>query len=251
MKKIFYTKLILVSSVLAVFTSCSGSDTKSTTEKADQTTSQNETPEENEPKEIKPNKPSDFVPKGYKLFEEVYGDFNNDGQKDCILIIKGTDPENFVEDEYRGKLDRNRRGIVALINKNGVYELAVKNEDCFSSESEDGGVYYPPELSLEIKKGILQITYSHGRYGYWSYKFRYRIDGFEMIGYDSSDNYGPLVQTETSINFLSKKKQIRENQNQDPDGEDDFIETWESVKIDKLIQLTEIDDFDELDMSKY
>lgn len=250
MKKIFLAKIILFSSVLTVFTSCSGSDVKSA-KKAEQTTSQNKAPEENEPEEIKPNKPSDFVPKGYKIFEEVYGDFNKDGQKDCILIIKGTDPKNFVEDEYRGKLDRNRRGIIALINKNGVYEQAVKNEDCFSSENEEGGVYYAPELSLEIKKGILHIAYSHGRYGYWWYKFRYRNDGFEMIGYDSSDNYGPLVQTETSINFLSKKKQIRENQNQDPDGEDDFKETWETIKIDKLLQLTEIGDFDELDMSVY
>lgn len=251
MKINFSSNVILLSIIAITLNSCSDSNSGTVKETTDPEIAQNETPQKENPEEIKPNKPADFLPKGFRIMEEIYGDFNNDGQKDCILVIKGTDKENFVEDEYRGKLDRNRRGMIALINNNGVYELAVKNEDCFSSENEEGGVYFPPELNLEIKKGILHIVYSHGRYGYWSYKFKYKNDGFELIGYDSSDNYGPLVQTETSINFLSKKKQIRENQNQDPDGEDDFKETWETIKINKPIQLTEIDDFDELDMSVY
>ena len=96
--------------------------------------------------------PISFIPKEYVIFEKVFGDLNMDGLPDCVLIIKGTDKTKIINDEYRGKLDRNRRGIIVLFKKNDHYDLATKNYDCFSSENEDGGVYFPPELSVEIKK---------------------------------------------------------------------------------------------------
>ena len=106
--------------------------------------------------------PTDFLPKGFVVSEKISGDLNKDGIKDCVLIIKGTSKKQIITDEYRGKLDRNRRGIIVLLNKKDHYELAVKNESCFSSENEDGGVYFPPELSVEIKKGNLYIQYGQG-----------------------------------------------------------------------------------------
>jgi glutaredoxin len=39
-----------------------------------------------------------------------------------------------------------------------------------------------------------------------------------LIGYDSSDNFGPYVNSETSVNFLTAKKLVRENLNKDPDS---------------------------------
>ena len=93
--------------------------------------------------ELKQN-PSDYLPKGYVIFEKIIGDLNKDGIEDCVLIIKGTDTSKIITDEYRGKLDRNRRGIIVLFNKKDHYELAVKNYNCFSSENEDGGVYFAP-----------------------------------------------------------------------------------------------------------
>jgi len=250
MKNTFYSNFTLLSILFVLFTNCSSSDNKSV-DNANSTTSPNELASDvgSEKEELKPNKPSDFLPEGYKIVEEIYGDFNKDGTKDCILIIKGTDKKKFVEDEYQGKLDRNRRGILALINNNGHYELAVKNEDCFSSENEDGGVYFAPELSVELKKGILELHYAHGRYGFWSYKFRFRNGGFELIGFDLSSDHGPLVLEETSINFLTKKKLTRKNLNEDTEAPDNFEETWETIKIKKLIQLSEIEDFDEFDES--
>lgn len=250
MKKKF--NLLLTLLVFAVLSACS--DPVKPTDKKDteptpseQTTAQND---EEKPEE-KPNKPSDFIPEGYKIFQEIYGDFNKDGFPDCILIIKGTNKKNLVVNDFGEKVDRNRRGIIALTNNKGVYKVAVQNNDCFSSEYEDGGVYFPPDLSFELKKDVLTIQYSHGRYGYWSYKFRYSDPGFELIGYDQSDNHGPLVQQETSINFLSKKKLTRTNLNEDPEAEDNFEEKWDKIKINRLIQLSEIKDFDELDMSIY
>ena len=77
---------------------------------------------------------SNFLPQGYVIFEKLYGDLNKDGNDDCVLIIKRTDKNQIITDENRGKLDRNRIGIIVLFNKNNHYELAVKNYNCFSSE---------------------------------------------------------------------------------------------------------------------
>ena len=191
-----------------------------------------------------------FLPKGYVIFDEVYGDLNKDGIEDCVVIIKGIDKNNIIKDEYRGELDRNRRGVIILFNKKGSYELVVKNYDCFSSENEDGGVYFAPELSVEIKKGNLYFHYGHGRYGYWDYTFRFQNSDFELIGYDESDNFGPITNAQTSINFLTKKKlyRVNTNQNAETDGEEIFKETWTKIKVEKFIKLSEIKDFDELEV---
>ncbi|WP_427875610.1 hypothetical protein [Flavobacterium sp. MMS24-S5] len=198
--------------------------------------------------EIK-KKPEDFIPKGYVPFDTIKGDFNKDGLEDYILIIKGTDKSKVIQHEYRGELDRNRRGIIALLNKNNGYELAAKNYGCFSSENEDGGVYYAPELDFEIKDGKLYINYAHGRYGYWQYTFRYQNSDFELIGYDASSNRGPIVLTQTSINFLTRKKIVDQNINENTYDEDEIFEKSESkIKRTKLLKLSEIKDFDELDL---
>ena len=192
---------------------------------------------------------SNFVPKGFVISERINGDLNKDGIADCVLIIQGTDKKKIITDENSEKVDRNRRGIIILFNKNHHYELATKNYDCFSSANEDGGVYFAPELSIDIIKGNLCIHYGHGRYGFFRYTFRFQDSDFKLIGYDSSDDSGPVVNRETSINFLSKKKQIKENTNQNAteEGDEIFKETWAKIQINKLVKLSDIKDFDKLD----
>ena len=56
-----------------------------------------------------------YLPAKYTVFEVVQGDLNKDGLKDVVLIVKGTDPKQWVTDEYRGKLDSNRRGVIVLL----------------------------------------------------------------------------------------------------------------------------------------
>ncbi|WP_349663109.1 hypothetical protein IZU89_08870 [Cellulophaga lytica] len=198
------------------------------------------------------NQPSDFIPKGYAEFEKYFGDLNKDGLEDCVLIIKKSDTANIVTNRFDKKVDRNRRGIVVLFKNEKGYELTDKNYNCFSSENEDGGVYFPPELWVKIENEKLYIHYGHGRYGYWKYTFRYQNSNFELIGYDSSSNRGPITMTETSINFLTKRKLVKENTNENADGGDEiFKETWNNIEIDNLIKLSEIEDIDELDMYNY
>jgi len=200
-------------------------------------------------------KQTDFLPNGYVVFEKINGDLNNDGVDDSVLIIKGTDKNQIIQDEYRGLLDRNRRGIIVLFNQKDHYELAVKNYNCFSSENEDGGGYYAPELSVEIKNGNLYVHYEHGRYGYWEYTFRFQNSYFELIGFDASyrsDFISDWVTfDEKSINFLSKKKLIKEIIEVSSDGKETFKETWTNIFVNELTKLSEIKDFYELDMTIY
>jgi hypothetical protein len=191
--------------------------------------------------------PFDFIPPGFSVFDKSVGDLNKDKQEDYVFIVKGTDKENIVKDRFDHFVDRNRRGIIIVFKKGQNYELAIKNMDCFSSENEDGGVYFAPELAVGINKGNLNVSYGHGRYGYWSYTFRFQNSNFEMIGYDSSEHSGPVVDKATSINFSTKKMLIKTNTNLNADsGEERFKETWQKITVSQLIKLDDIKDFDEL-----
>ncbi len=188
-----------------------------------------------------------YLPKNYVLFEAIEGDLNKDGKQDLVLIIKGTDAKQWEEHEYQGKLDRNPPGILVLLNENGAYKKIVQNLSAFSSENEEGGVYFPPELSVEINKNKLFIHYGHGRYGWWSYSFRLENNDMRLIGYENSSNYGPYVSSETSINLLTRKKLYRKNMNEVGDEDPHFKETWSKVNF-APIYLSKIKDFDELMM---
>ena len=188
-----------------------------------------------------------YLPASYTLFEAIQGDLNQDGLKDVVLIVKATDPKQWVTDEYRGKLDRNRRGVIVLLNAKGQYQKVVQNLSLFSSGNEDGGVYFAPELVPSIEKGLLKLHYAHGRYGYWAYQFRLEGHDMRLIGYDSSDNFGPYVNSETSVNFLTAKKLVRENLNKDPDSDPKFKETWSKVNVAPMY-LSKIHDIDDLSL---
>ena len=190
--------------------------------------------------------PAEFIPQGYVVFEEIQGDLNKDNKTDYIFIIKGTSKDEIIQDEYRGELDRNRRGIIIAFRKDeSQYEVVLDRRDCFSSENEDGGVYFAPELGVSVNKGNLLISYHHGRYGYWTYNFRYQNSDFELIGYDNSQNQGPVVERFVSMNFMTKKMLIKDNTNQNAEGGDEkFKESWKDFSLKKPIKLADMSDFE-------
>lgn len=243
--------LYLATALLLLYTSCKDlKDKKEPAQIQEVLNNVEEVSEDNVSSTEISKSPADFVPEGYVIFDTIYGDLNKDKIEDCVLIIKGTEKSEIVKDEYRGKLDRNRRGILILLNKGDGYELAVKNDNCFSSENEDGGVYFAPELDVEIIKEKLFIHYAHGRYGYWRYMFRLQNSDLELIGYDSSSNHGPTVLTETSINFLTRRKIVNENTNPNIDEPEIFEKKETKINKTKLLKLSEIEDFDKLEVSE-
>jgi hypothetical protein len=191
------------------------------------------------------NAPVELIPKGYVIFETIKGDLNNDGQEDYVFIVKATSRRAIIHDERMGRVDRNRRGIIVALKNGDHYDTALKNLHCFSSENEDGGVYFPPELMVSINKGNLRVHFGHGRYGYWSYRFRLHHSDFVLIGYDSSDDHGPVVNRFTSINLLTNKMLTRVNTNAQAQGGDErFKETWREITNPKPIYLSKIVKFE-------
>lgn len=182
------------------------------------------------------------------FYGSILGDLNQDGRSDAVLIIKDTQKEKVVENRFGEIVDRNRRGLVILFGKENGYEQVLRNEACFSSEKEDGGVYFPPELDVSIDHNKLFINYNHGRYGSWGYTFRHQNNDFELIGYDRTVQFGPIVNREVSINFITQKKRelVNINENIEDAGEEDFKETWSDIEMENQIKLSEIEDFEGL-----
>jgi len=200
----------------------------------------------------KSENPEDLVCSDETILEKIFGDLNNDGEEDCVIITKQTKKDvASVRNQFDEKVDRNRRGILIAFKEGKYYHTFLTIPDCFSSENEDGGVYFAPDMGVGIEKGNLFVMYGHGRYGWWQYIFRYRNNNFELIGYDSSENRGPITEKITSINFLTKKKQTKININPDPDPESEeeevFEETWQDIVISNRVKLIDIK-FDEFDV---
>lgn len=193
-----------------------------------------------------------FIPAGFVIVQTIRGDLNNDGQADDVHLVKGTDQRAFVQHTQRGRLDRNRRGLVIVFNLGDRQALALSNPTCFSSENEDGGVYFAPELDVGIHRGKLQVQYGHGRYGGWSFTFRHRQGEFALIGYDSSENRGPVTLREVSMNLLTGRARLRVNANPtaDPEADQRLKESWTTFVVPQPIVLRTIQDFDALDIAR-
>lgn len=179
------------------------------------------------------------VPSGYILQETINGDLNHDSLNDKIMLIKRVDKNGIEENQFGQMVDKNRRGLIISFKDKNDYHIMVENKECFSSENEDGGVYYAPELGIEINKGILKINYFHGRYGYWSYTFQFRNNDFFLIGYDHTSTHGPDIFRVVSINYLSQRAYIK--------SRDENKDQWIKLKSSPLIKLRDIKDFDALD----
>lgn len=187
------------------------------------------------------------VPKGYRIAGRIGGDLNADGLSDSVLLVKATAKDRFERDRDDKLVDRNRRGLIVFLGMNGQFKKVIENLDCFSSENEDGGVYFAPDLSVEIGRNRLYVHYKHGRYGYWKYTFRLRGSDFELIGYDASNNTGPRIDRQVSINFLTKRRLERINTNISAEGGDEvFEEKWSDISLEGLAKLSQIEDFDSL-----
>ena len=195
--------------------------------------------------------PARFTLDNLNITDEVTGDLNKDGIVDYVFLVKGVDPAYVVHSDMMGMVDRNRRGLVILLSESDDYQLTVQNIGCFSSGLEEPGSYTKPELDLIIQNGILKVHFAHGRYGYWRYLFRYQDEAFKLIGYFHSYG-GSIVEKEVSINFSTRKKKVKVNVNENAQGGDEEYQVeWSRFELDALIRLSDIQDFDMLDLSRY
>lgn len=187
-----------------------------------------------------------LVPAGFVVVERVLGDLNRDDLEDVVLVVKATARTGHVFDEWHGWQDRNRRGLIIAFREGDRFRKVLENRKCFSSENEDGGLDFPPELSVKIKGGSLLMHYEYFRYGHWTYKFQFRNNDFEMIGYDAAAHQGPTLLSELSVNFLTNQVRVRWNIAPPGDEKERLQETWAKLPLPRPPKLKAVQDFDEL-----
>lgn len=181
-----------------------------------------------------------FIPAGYSIYEEIKGDLNKDGLEEIVLIIDDGDSEG------------SRSGIIIAFNTGDHYDIALENFGCFSYEDVAfGKCGSPNRMNASIKSGFLIIDYAGGCVGTYpreTYKFRYQDTSFELIGYDVvaeeylSGEDRPIILKTTSVNFLSKKMQIKTNKTSN-NKKTAFDEVWNDITIKEPITLQNIGTF--------
>lgn len=189
-----------------------------------------------------------FIPNGYKLIKKIYGDLNKDGYRDCVLLIKATHKDHIKTDSDGNVIDRNRKGLVVLLNKKGKYQLASKNLNFLMPDKgyKDGNP--SDSLSVNIRDGKLYIFYNEKDIGDKSFCFRYQGTDLVLIGADFSFTYGEeLPLTIESYNFLTR---VSSHENQIANFHEDVDATyeWEAGRLKKkpLIKLSEIHALEDL-----
>lgn len=108
-----------------------------------------------------------------------------------------------------GLIDRNPRGYVVVVKNNDRYELSSYNFKCFPSENEDGGCYFPPDLIVNSDSANTRIFvhYGYGRYGYWTYTFRYENGDYTLEQYVSAGS-SPDITDITAFSVLNFETKI-------------------------------------------
>lgn len=203
-----------------------------------------------------------FVPKGWKIITTAKGDLNKDGTEDVALVIEDTKKENFIPNESMGSptLNVNPRTLLVLFKykADGSYSLGTSQDTFIPEENDqespcladpllqDGGIY--------IVKGNLIVEFNYwlscGSYGVSNkqYTFRFQDNTFALIGYDTSEySRASGERTSISINFLTKKKSSTTGENMFEDDKSKHKTVWKTIKVNKLLTLTDLNRTSEID----
>lgn len=120
----------------------------------------------------------DFIPKGWDTLKVINCDFNHDGMKDIIAVLKNKEEDNFASSH----IDIKRLLIVLLKEKNG-YSLKIKNNNVIFCKTCGGG-WGDPFEHINVKDNIITINHYGGSSWRWAdtHKFRYQNEDWFLIG---------------------------------------------------------------------
>ena len=147
-----------------------------------------------------------FIPKGWKIEEQVTGDLNGDSLPDYALKLVEDKPAK--KDDVAN--DRERALVIVMNDKSGKLSCAAVTDKLLQCTT-CGGAFYgvmDAPASVKIEKGILIVDQDHGsrEVTRLTYRFRYEPDTkkFLLIGFDlvSNDRLTGMVVTE-STNYLT------------------------------------------------
>ncbi len=150
----------------------------------------------------------DFVPKGWKIEEQIKGDVTADGVSDVLLKLIEDKPKK--EDEF---VDRNRVLVIAVADGKGGFRSAAVADKLLQCTS-CGGAFYgvvDAPANVTIVKGVIVVNQDHGSREVTETTYRFRYDEqpsmFILIGFDynSRDRAAGGTWSE-STNFLTGKR---------------------------------------------
>lgn len=178
----------------------------------------------------------DFVPAGWTILDNAYGDLNKDGSKDAAIVIQHRDSVSLVNSLEDTVLTQPRI-LLILFKKPSENSLQlVEQSNSFILKYENSAMDDPYQ-ELAINNGILEIKY-HLFYnmGSWYvtntvYKFRYQKKQFILIGADNFSFHRATHDFENySYNFLTKKRALTKGN----DNKGTKKTTWKSLNISKF-----------------
>jgi|BarGraIncu00421A_1022006.scaffolds.fasta_scaffold45730_1 hypothetical protein len=161
------------------------------------------------------SKVSDFVPKGWKIEQELRGHLNADSLEDIVLQLIEGKPEQNSKGEYQ---DRYRVLVILLKAPDGKYRRAAvagKLIQCTGC----GGVLGSGGAGADLKivKGVLLVSQLSGSREATDHLRRIRYDGqtgrFLLIGEDIDEyDRGTGKSVVTSRNYLTGQQVIEKKQ---------------------------------------
>jgi hypothetical protein len=187
--------------------------------------------------------------KGWDVLESAEGDLNGDGIADIAAILFQGDVEAAAQAENPPPAPLR----VYFADKSGNVKLAVEapKATCVHCGGMKGG---PVPFSLQIAKGVFQLTYSGGsRYAYAvTTKWRYQKDGFYLIGITATDvdtagsDVGAIVGIERDVNLstLAMVEKIEKIRSATPDGERKTTGTEKRCKVPASFQRKRLEEYD-------
>lgn len=164
------------------------------------------------------------------------------------MTIWGTDPQKIKTNEDGEDINNNRGGIIIALKHDAGYELAVANYKCFSSDTFGGDEIDDVVFDYYMKNNTLVFHFAHGRYGFWKYIFRYQNNDIELIGYHLDQSNGAISSLIEDVNFSTRTAVYKQNMNNNDEEPAKYKVKIIKFKRDNLIKLSEIADFDNLDL---
>jgi hypothetical protein len=188
-----------------------------------------------------------FVPKGWAVQKESYGDLNGDGAPDLMLVLQMHDPKNVIKNSGLGpaELDTNPRMLVVAFADKATkkYSLALANHTLIPRLTMP--TMDDPLEEVALVKGTVQV--SIGLFmsaGSWStseakFTFRYQDGCFKLIGYDSTETQRNTGEMSTvSVNYLTKKAKITKGSIEN----DKTKVSWKTIRTPSLLCLDAVGD---------
>jgi hypothetical protein len=131
-----------------------------------------------------------FVPRGWKIEEQIKGDLNADSVADYVLKLVEDKPEK----DASGDPTERYRAIVIVLQEAGGKLVRAAVAGKLLQCTRCGGAFYgvvETPATIEIKNGIIEVNQDHGSRNLTNtyYKFRYdpATRQFVLIGFDYAD----------------------------------------------------------------